>query len=511
MSAGISGSAAAVARAAELSRSLTAQLTAARAQIEKPQPAEESAHGPRLVVDAAGGMAGAGADAAQRAHTASLIRRFTERTRTSKELAQQHRSVLADSRAVVGFRDATKEMLYPVAARSAHGSRLIDVDGNAYTDITMGFGALLLGHEAEPVSEAVRRHLADGLRFGPRSPDTGEAAALLASLTGMERVAFASSGTEANSAAIRLARAATGRDKVVMFRGSYHGHIDSVLGRPGGPGQHAVPVSRGIPDSAVAELIVLEYGEQESLETIDALGDSIAAVLVEPVQCRNPGLRPVEFVRSLRELTARRGIVLLFDEMLTGLRPHQRGAQAHFGVVPDLATYGKALGGGFPIGAVAGRADLLDGVDGGFWRYGEPGGPARETTFIGGTYMQHPLSMAAARAVLTHLTEQGPGLQSGLNDRTQALADRLNAFFHDEEFPLELAHFGSMFRFKHRADLELLYHHLQLRGVYVWEWRSFYLSTAHTEEDVNRVAEAVEGSLRELRDGGFFPGPLRAR
>ncbi|MFG3392319.1 MupA/Atu3671 family FMN-dependent luciferase-like monooxygenase [Streptomyces parvus] len=501
----------AVARAAELSRALTDRLAAARAQIatetpeEKPPPADASAHGPRLVVDAAGGMAGAGADEAQRAHTASLIRRFTQRTRTSKELAQQHRSVLADSRAVVGFRDATKEMLYPVAARSAHGSRLVDVDGNAYTDITMGFGALLLGHEAEPVTEAVRRHLADGLRFGPRSPDTGEAAALLASLTGMERVAFASSGTEANSAAIRLARAATGRDKVVMFRGSYHGHIDSVLGRPGGPGQHAVPVSRGIPDSAVAELIVLEYGEQESLETIDALGDTIAAVLVEPVQCRNPGLRPVEFVRSLRELTSRRGIVLLFDEMLTGLRPHQRGAQDHFGVVPDLATYGKALGAGFPIGAVAGRADLLDGVDGGFWRYGEPGGPARETTFIGGTYMQHPLSMAAARAVLTHLTERGPGLQSGLNDRTQALADRLNAFFRDEEFPLELAHFGSMFRFRHRADLELLYHHLQLRGVYVWEWRSFYLSTAHTEEDVNRVAEAVEGSLRELRDGGFFP------
>ncbi|MEV7912167.1 MupA/Atu3671 family FMN-dependent luciferase-like monooxygenase [Streptomyces griseus] len=513
MSATVRASADAVARAAELSRRLTDQLAAARgrAPAEEAEPAAvaETAHGPRLVVDAAGGMAGAGADAAQRAHTASLIRRFTERTRTSKELAQKHRSVLADSRAVVGFRDATKEMLYPVAARSAHGSRLVDVDGNPYTDITMGFGALLLGHEAEPVTEAVRRHLADGLRFGPRSPDTGEAAALLASLTGMERVAFASSGTEANSAAIRLARAATGRDKVVMFRGSYHGHIDSVLGRPGGPGQHAVPVSRGIPDSAVAELIVLEYGSAEALETIDALGDTIAAVLVEPVQCRNPGLRPVEFVRSLRELTSRRGIVLLFDEMLTGLRPHQRGAQEHFGVVPDLATYGKALGSGFPIGAVAGRADLLDGVDGGFWRYGEPGGPSRETTFIGGTYMQHPLSMAAARAVLTHLTEQGPGLQSGLNARTQALADRLNAFFRDEEFPLELTHFGSMFRFKHRADLELLYHHLQLRGVYVWEWRSFYLSTAHTEEDVNRVAEAVEGSLRELRDGGFFPRSAR--
>ncbi|WP_419724006.1 MupA/Atu3671 family FMN-dependent luciferase-like monooxygenase [Streptomyces pratensis] len=400
-------------------------------------------------------------------------------------------------------------MLYPIAARSAYGSRLTDVDGNEYTDISMGFGALLLGHEAPCVTDAVRRHLSDGLRFGPRSPDAGEAAALLASLTGMDRVAFASSGTEANSAAVRLARAATGRDKVVMFRGSYHGHIDSVLGRTGGPGRRTVPVSRGIPASAVAELIVLEYGAQESLDTVDALGDTVAAVLVEPVQCRNPGLRPVEFLRALRELTARRGIVLLFDEMLTGLRPHPRGAQEHFGVVPDLATYGKALGGGFPIGAVAGRADLLDGVDGGFWQYGDASRPPRETTFFGGTYMQHPLSMAAARAVLTHLTERGPALQEGLNARTQALADRLNGFFRDEEFPLEAAHFGSMFRFVHRAEMELLYHHLQLRGVYVWEWRSFYLSTAHTDEDVDHVADAVEGSLRDLREGGFFPRASR--
>ncbi|WP_392751763.1 MupA/Atu3671 family FMN-dependent luciferase-like monooxygenase [Streptomyces sp. LN590] len=502
------GAAVEVARAAELSRRLTEQLAAAAAPSPHRSPSTAAAqHGPRLVVDPAAGMAGAGADAAQRAHTASLVRRFTERTPTSKELAQQHRPVLADSRAVVGFRQATKEMLYPIAARSAHGSRLTDVDGNDYTDITMGFGSLLFGHEPEFVTDAVQRHLSQGLRFGPRSPDTGEVAALLAEVTGMERVAFASSGTEANSAAVRLARAATGRDKVVMFRGSYHGHIDSVLGRPGGPG--AVPVSRGIPASAVAELIVLEYGSQDALDTIDALGDTVAAVLVEPVQCRNPALLPADFLRSLRDLTARRGIVLLFDEMLTGLRPHPRGAQHHFGVVPDLATYGKALGSGFPIGAIAGRADILDGVDGGLWQYGDDSRPPHETTFFGGTYMQHPLSMAAARAVLTHLKEEGPGLQERLNARTDALADRLNRFFRDEEFPLELAHFGSMFRFTHRADMELLYHHLLLRGLYVWEWRSFYLSTAHTDDDVAEVAAAVEGSLRELRDGGFFASAKR--
>ncbi|MFI1487617.1 MupA/Atu3671 family FMN-dependent luciferase-like monooxygenase [Streptomyces sp. NPDC020747] len=452
-------------------------------------------------------MVGAGADAnaGQRAHAVELGRRLAERTGTSKELAQRQRAVLADSRAVVGFRRSTKETLYPLAARSARGARLTDVDGNEYTDITMGFGALLLGHEPEAVTEAVREHLAQGLRFGPRPVEAGEVAQLLADLTGMERVAFAGSGTEANSAAIRLARAATGRDRIVMFRGSYHGHIDSVLGRPGPDGTNAVPVSRGIPHSAVSELIVLEYGSQEALDTIGALGDTIAAVLVEPVQCRNPALRPVAFLRELRDLTRRRGIVLLFDEMLTGLRPHPRGAQHHFGVVPDLATYGKALGSGFPIGAIAGRADILDGVDGGFWRYGDDSRPETETTFFGGTYMQHPLSMAAAKAVLTQLAVEGPALQERLNARTDMLAEGLNEFFRAEEFPLELSHFGSMFRFTHRADMELLYQHLLLRGIYVWEWRSFYLSTAHTDADVERVSDAVKDSLRALREGGFFP------
>ncbi len=283
------------------------------------------------------------------------------------------------------------------------------------------------------MTEAVRRRLADGLRLGPRSEDTGVAAELLAELTGMERVAFANSGTEANSAALRLARAATGRDRVVMFRGSYHGHIDSVLGRPGPDGRHAVP-SRAASASAVSELLVLEYGSQESLDVIDELGDTIAAVLVEPVQCRNPALRPVAFLRALRELTARRAIVLLFDEMLTGLRPHPRGAQHHYGVVPDLATYGKALGSGHPIGAIAGRADLMDGIDGGFWRYGDDSQPDARHDLLRRHVHPAPLSMAAARAVLTHLKERGPELQQTLNARTDALAGP-RRLFRAEEFP----------------------------------------------------------------------------
>ncbi|MDI5966349.1 MupA/Atu3671 family FMN-dependent luciferase-like monooxygenase, partial [Streptantibioticus silvisoli] len=471
------------------------------------------AHGPRVSVPVDSGMAASSDTGAQRAHVDDLVARYTARTRTSKQLAQRFRPVLADSRAVVGFRRATKEMQYPIAARRAAGSWLEDVDGNGYTDITMGFGILLFGHEPPFVTEAVNEHLSHGIRLGPRNAETGEAAELLAELTGMERVAFANSGTEANSAAIRLARNATGRDKIVMFHSAYHGHADNVLGRSvrSADGHVTVPVSAGIPAGAVGDLVVLDYGTPEALAAVDALGPTLAAVLVEPVQSRNPALRPGEFLRRLREITRRHGTVLFFDEMLTGFRPHLGGAQAYFGVTADLATYGKALGGGFPIGAIAGRADIMDGIDGGMWQYGDASYPPRDTTFFGGTYIQHPVSMVAARAVLDHLKRSGPGLQERLNARTDAFAAGLNRFLTEEDYPLRVNHFGSMFRFEHRADMELLYHHLMLKGVFVWEWRNFFLSTAHTDDDLARVTDAVTGSLRELRAAGFLRPSARSR
>ncbi|MGW4379969.1 MupA/Atu3671 family FMN-dependent luciferase-like monooxygenase [Kitasatospora sp. NPDC004531] len=494
-----------LAEMAELSRRIAEQL--AGTAPAAPSGTAPAMHGPRVAVDRGSGMvSGTGPDSRKR-HLDDLVRRYTAKTATSKELAQRHRRVLADSRAVVGFRSSTKEMLYPIAARGASGVSITDIDGNRYTDITMGFGVLMFGHEPPFVREAVREHLSRGVQLGPRNAETGEAAELLAEITGMERVAFANSGTEANSAAIRLARAATGRRKIVTFHGSYHGHADNVLGRAAhkGEGRATAPVSIGIPDSAVADLLVLDYGDPASLRVIEEQAQSIAACIVEPVQSRHPSLQPVEFVRELRELTRRHGIVLMFDEMLTGFRPALRGAQELYGVTPDLATYGKLLGGGFPIGAIAGRADIMDGVDGGHWNYGDASYPPGETTFFGGTYIQHPVSMVAARAVLTHLKNEGPALQQRLNARTDRLAADLNGFFEAEEFPLRLAHFGSMFRFEHRADMELLYHHLLLRGVFVWEWRNFFLSTAHTDDDLATVTAAVRDSLHDLRNAGFFP------
>jgi glutamate-1-semialdehyde aminotransferase len=457
---------------------------------------------PDQIPQQAGEMA---ATDSQRAHLRELIDRYTARTRTSKRLTQLHRKVLADFRAAPGFRGCTKEMLYPIAVRRACGSRLEDVDGNRYVDITMGLGALLFGHEPDFVSDAVKAHLSEGLRFGPRVVEAGEVAELLAALTGMERVAFATSGTEVNSNAIRLARAATGRDKVVVFKGSYHGHADNMRGRSvvSSVERRTVPLHTGIPLSAVADLFVLDYGDPASLAVIEEFAAEIAVVVVEPVQSRNPSLRPKEFVRRLRDVTRDHDIVLMFDEMLTGLRFAPGGGQEFYGISADLATYGKVLGGGFPIGAVAGRSDILDGVDGGFWRYGDDSQPSADTTAYAGTYVQHPVSMVAAKAVLTHLTEHGPELQRRLNARTDELADDLNRFFETESFPLRMRNFGSMFRFEHQADMDLLYRHLVLRGVHTGE-RNVFMSTAHSDDDVEFIADAVRDSLRELRGAGFF-------
>ncbi len=468
--------------------------------------------GPRMSISRGSGMASGKLTPQQQAHFDDLARRYVEKTRKSKEIAQKYRRPLADTRAVVGFRDSIKEMLYPLAGRRSRGAWLEDVDGNRYVDITMGFGVLLFGHEPDFVTQAVREHLSRGIQLGPRSEETGQAAQLMSELTGLERVAFSNSGTEANSAAIRVARAFTGRDKVVMFNGSYHGHFDNVLGRTvvDGDRRETVPVSIGIPTSAVQEVVVLDYGDPASLETIERMGDELAAVIIEPVQSRHPSRQPAEFVRALRELTQRRNIVLMFDEMLTGFRPHLKGAQGFFGVTPDLATYGKVIGGGFPIGAIAGRADIMDSIDGGYWQYGDASYPTRETTFFGGTYIQHPLSMTAARAVLTHLKEHSPRLQEGLNARTDYLAATLNRFFEEEDFPVRISHFGSLFRFEYRGSIDLLFYHLILKGVYIWEWRNFFLSTAHTDAEVAFIIDAVKSSLLEMRQGGFFPSEKRS-
>ncbi len=432
---------------------------------------------------------------------AETLAAYADRTRRSKANRHDFGRHLADSRASVNFRMPTKEVTYPIVGARAKGGRIWDVDGNVYVDLAMGFGVQLFGHDAPFVRDAIDAQLSNGLYLGPQAPLAGTVAAKLVALTGVERVSFCNTGTEAVMMALRLARAATGRDGVAMFKWSYHGNYDPTLARPrpGKDGAKTIPLAAGIPAPSVETTLMLDYGEQSALEALEGHGDRLAAVVVEPVQSLRPGIQPREFLHSLRDWCTARGVALIFDEILLGFRIHQRGAQAHFEVQADIVTYGKILGGGLPIGAVAGKARFLDAIDGGAWQFGDDSAPSGTRTFFAGTFNKNPLGMAVALAVLTRLDEEGPSLQEHLNARTAAFVNELNEHFEARQIPLSIDRFGSLFRFAGRGSMDPFYYALANNGVYLWEGRSCFLSTAHTDDDLAHARDAIRDAARAIK------------
>lgn len=449
----------------------------------------------------------------QQAYLAAFTERFVKRTQGSKRLTQENRAVLADPIASTGYRHVYKELTYPLFAVRSAGSKIWDIDDNEYVDIAMGFGVHLFGHSPDFVVEAINRQMREGIPIGTQVPLVGEVARLACELTGMERVMFANSGTDAVMVALRIARTASGRAKVVMFAGSYHGTYEGVLARM--VQEHdevrTRPVAPGIPPHMVEDMLVLPYDDPRSLEIIASQAHELAAVLVEPVQSRQPGLQPRAFLQELRRITERHGVALIFDEVITGFRVHQGGAQAWFDVHADLATYSKVVGGGLPFSMVAGRAQLMDALDGGMWSYGDASYPSQEKTQFGGAFFKHPLSLAAAWAVLNYLKTEGPTLQERLNQRTAMLARTLNTYFEQEQVPVRVDHFGSLFGFSFLRDQffsDLFFYHLNEKGIYTWRGRTCFLSTAHTQADVDAIILAVKESVRDMQRGGFFLSPF---
>ena len=438
-------------------------------------------------------------------HLAALAERYARRTAASKRRAALSRGVLADNRASAGFSRPAKEMIYPIVGARADGAHLWDIDGNDYVDLAMGFGVLLFGHNAPFIADAVRAQLDAGLTMGPQNAMAAEVAALFCDITGQQRVAFCNTGTEAVMTALRLARAATGRSRVALFDGSFHGQFDGTLGVAGADGR-ALPFAPGIAPNHVADLLVLEYGAGSALEAIRANAGELAAVLVEPVQSRRPDLQPKPFLQELRRLTQDAGICLIFDEMITGFRLHPRGAQGYFDVAADVATYGKVLGGGMPIGAVAGSAAFMDHLDGGDWSFGDHSFPKVAKTFFAGTFNKHGLAMAAARAVLGELQRRGPALQQELHTQAEQLFSRLDPLLANAEAPLRIARCGSQFRFECTPALDSFFHHMVANGIYLWEGRTSFLSTVHGEAEHDRIVDAVGATLEDLRGGGLLGG-----
>jgi amino acid adenylation domain-containing protein len=427
-----------------------------------------------------------------------FISSYVSRTRSSKEIAQRSRGVLADSRAVAGFRPSLKELQYPIVADHARGARIWDVNDNEYIDLVMGFGVQLFGHSSPELLAAARQSLDEGLFLGPQGKRAEEVARRLCAIAGMDRCVFLNSGSEAIMLAVRLARAATGRERIVIFQGSYHGFYDATLATAG-PDGRGIPIGAGLVEGVAASVIVLPYGEEESLQVLRTCANEIAAVLVEPVQSRRPGLQPLNFLVELRNLTRQVGAVLLFDEVITGFRVHPGGAQALFGVRADLVVYAKILGGGVPMGAVAGRSHLLDQVDGGFWRFGDSSAPSAERIFCASTFAKNPLALAMAEAVLSMIEKRGCRLQDDLALLTDNLVLRLKRLFEHHGVPIGINSFRSLFRFEVPPDLEVFYYALISHGVYVWEGRTCFLSTAHGEDEVCAILRGAEAAIDDLR------------
>lgn len=445
---------------------------------------------------------------AQKDWVERLMTRYQEKYAGSKDYTQKHRKHLADPRSVSGFNPAWKEIIFPIVTVESKGSKLWDIDGNELIDTSNGFGPILFGHSPDFISNAAKAQIDRGVETGPQSPLAGEVADLFCELTGNERCTFACTGSEANVGALRVARTVTGRTKVVAFEGSYHGIHDEVVMRAGKE-HKALPAAPGIPREATSNMILLPWGEQSSLEEIDKLGDELAAVLVEPVQSRKPQFHSQEYIQEIRKITEKKGVALILDEVVTGFRVGPGGIRKRFDIDADLATYGKVVGGGYPIGVIAGKAKFLDAMDGGQWQFGDDSIPEQGVTFFAGTFVRHPLSLAVAKAVLTKIKEEGATIYPELEEKTATMAKEAKEFIDKLRSSVSFEEFASLFYISVPQSAHwghLLFLSMTLDGIHIQQYRPNFLTTEHTDEDVKRILDAFKSALANLIVNGLLDG-----
>jgi glutamate-1-semialdehyde aminotransferase len=433
------------------------------------------------------------------------MKKTAQKNILSKKHTQYYRQYFALNRNAAGFHLQTKELMYTLVCDKSNGAFVYDIDNNAYIDLTMGFGSILFGHNYTPLRKEIEFQLTKNWSVGPISPLAGKLAKEIAIATSTERVAFFNSGTEAIMVALRVAKAVTKKKKIIFFKGSYHGTFDSLLTLKNNPETNVAKESiPGVTQSILNESYLFEYGSEESLIFIKKNKDTIGAVLVEPVQSRNPGFQPLSYLQKLRIVTEENNIALIFDEVITGFRIDLGGCQNYFNIRADIITYGKVIGGGLPIGIVAGKSEFLDALDGGFWQYGDDSFPKVKSTFVAGTFCHHPLAMSTALKTLEILNLSNGLLLKELNSTTENFCARMNIFFIENNLKISIVNFGSLFRFITPGKYKKIYSQLLLNGVYIWEGRNCFFSYAHNKEIISSLEGKIKLSCMQLIEKGII-------
>ncbi|GIN66704.1 glutamate-1-semialdehyde 2,1-aminomutase [Bacillus sonorensis] len=386
----------------------------------------------------------------------------------------------------------------PIFMERGKGSKIYDIDGNEYIDYVLSWGPLILGHSNEQVVNGIQKTAQYGTSFGaPTKVETELAKLVIERVPSIEIVRMVSSGTEATMSALRLARGYTGRNKIVKFEGCYHGHGDSLLIKAGsGVATLGLPDSPGVPESIAKNTITVPYNDLESMKLVfKEFGDDIAGVIVEPVAGNMGVVPPVKgFLEGLRELTETYGALLIFDEVMTGFRVDYNCAQGYFGVTPDLTCLGKVIGGGLPVGAYGGKAEIMEKI--------APSGPIYQA----GTLSGNPLAMTAGLETLKQLT---PDSYREFSRKADRLEKGISEAARKNGIPYTFNRAGSMIGFfftnepvinydtAKRSDLSLFadyYKGMADEGVFLppSQFEGLFLSTAHTDEDIEYTITAAE-------------------